>query len=186
MASASIFPSAWEIPVDFTVRKGLSGLIKGDMTIHDAYDNLRFQVRSRLFNSSPWRVKTLLDASGNTLITCVNRQGGWEGFRGNSLDSKDAIFTAHKTVTSPFDAELKVFLMNGSLAQRRLAFRVKVAPFRGPAPFTRRIPSLHRLASPNFKLGKVIHSRHKFRLTVYPRIDHALVAAILVIFFGGH
>lgn len=41
-------------------------------------------------------------------------------------------------------------------------------------------------ASPNFKLGKVIYSRHKFRLTVYPGIDHALVAAILVIFFGGH
>lgn len=74
MASASIFPSAWEIPVDFTVRKGLPGLTKGEMTVHDAYENLRFHVHSRLFNSSPWRVKSLLDAAGNTLITCVNRQ----------------------------------------------------------------------------------------------------------------
>ncbi|CAA7389313.1 unnamed protein product [Spirodela intermedia] len=185
MASASIFPSAWEIPVDFTVRKGLPGLTKGEMTIHDAYDNLRFQVHSRLFNSSPWRVKTLLDASGNTLITCVNRQGGWEGFRGNSLDFKDAIFTAHKTVTSPFDAELKVFLMDGSLAQRRLAFRVKGSPFQRSCTIYKE-NSVVAQANPNFKLGKVIYSRHKFRLTVYPRIDHALVAAILVIFFGGH
>lgn len=36
-----------------------------------------------------------------------------------------------------------------------------------------------------YKLGKPIVGRRKFRLTIYPGIDHSFVVALLVIFFDG-
>uniref|UniRef100_A0A1D1YQ88 Protein LURP-one-related 7 n=1 Tax=Anthurium amnicola TaxID=1678845 RepID=A0A1D1YQ88_9ARAE len=186
MASGgSTFPAAWQIPVDFTVRKGYPGLTKGDLSVYDADGNLRFRVRTRCFGSSPGRAKTLHDALGNPLITCVHHQGRWQGFRGNSWEGEDMIFTAHKTADSPFDTELDVFLMTGNWGQPSLAFRLKGSPFQRSCTIYKG-NSIVAQTNPNYKLRKVVYSRHKFRLTVYPGIDHALVVSLLVIFFGGH
>ncbi|MQM17543.1 hypothetical protein Taro_050515 [Colocasia esculenta] len=185
MASGPIFPAAWQIPVDYTVRKGLPGISRGDITVYDAYGNLRFRVCTHGVTSSPWRAKTLFDALGNPLITCVRHQGGWQGFSGNSWECKDVLFTAQKTTYSPFDTELNVCLVTGNMGQPSLGFKLKGSPFQRSCNIYGG-DSIVAQTSPNYKLGKVIYSRHKFRLTVYPGIDHALVVSFLVIFFGGN
>ncbi|XP_078436247.1 LURP-one-like protein (DUF567) isoform X2 [Wolffia australiana] len=154
MASTSNRPSEWEIPVDFTVRKGKWGLPRGELTIHDANGQLSFIVRSRR------QLKTLVDAAGKKLITCVYRQGGWEAFGGEGFSYLDALFTTHKTVSSSsFYAELRVFWPSGSLAEQRPAFEVKGSPFQRSCTVYHE-SSVIAQASPKFKLGKVIYPRN--------------------------
>ncbi|XP_010921082.1 protein LURP-one-related 7 [Elaeis guineensis] len=180
--NASISPSAWQIPVDFMITKAPLGLTgAGDLTVYDANGNLVFRIK-RCSRPSPHRIKTLFDAMGNPLITVVHHNDGWQAFRGNNYEWKDLIFTVEKTLYSPFKTELEVVLLGRNQGDLKPSFRLKGNPFRRSCTiFTG--DSIFAQTSLCYKLQKVIYSRRKFRLTVYPRNDPVLVMAMLVAFF---
>ncbi|KAJ0979267.1 hypothetical protein J5N97_014741 [Dioscorea zingiberensis] len=180
-SDASLLMSTWKIPVDYKVYKGR---LWGDLTVYDAYGNLVYRVSGRSSSSSPRCIKTLFDAAGTPLISVANLDTGWQGFRGNSWDSKDLVFTVQKAVYSTFKTEIIIFVAGGSVGDPRWTYRLIGSPFRRSCTIYRE-NSIVAQTNLLYKLRKVIYSRHKFRVTVYPEVDHVLVMAMLVIFFGG-
>ncbi|XP_008782602.2 protein LURP-one-related 7 [Phoenix dactylifera] len=182
--SASSSPSTWQIPVDFTITKAPLGLTgAGDLTVYDANGNFVFRIK-RCSNSHPRRIKTLFDAMGNPLITVVHHNDGWQAFRGDNYERNDLIFTVEKTLYSPIKTELEVFLSGRNQGDLKPSFRLKGNPFRRSCTIFNG-NSIFAQTSLFYKLRKVIYSRRKFRLTVYPGNDPVLVMAMLVVFFGG-
>ncbi|XP_039128296.1 protein LURP-one-related 7 [Dioscorea cayenensis subsp. rotundata] len=179
---ASLLMSAWKIPVDYKVYKGRLG---GDLTVNDAYGNLVYRVSGRSFSSSPRSIKTLFDASGTPLISAAFLDSGWQGFKGNSWDSKDLVFTAQKSVYSAFKTEIIISMADGSVEDPKLTYRLIGSPFFRSCTIYQE-NSIVAQTNLLYKLKKVIYSRQKFRLTVYPEVDHVLVLAMLIIFFGGY
>ncbi|WOK93681.1 hypothetical protein Cni_G02381 [Canna indica] len=183
MEEASCYPVAGQIPVDFKLRKSLTG---NGLTVHDSQGRLAFRIGAPPLNgsssSSSRHIKTLFDAAGNPLITVVHHNDEWQGFKGNSQESKDLIFIVKKILYTPFETELHVFLPSANLCCQILSFRLKGNPFRRACTIIQG-NSIVAQTSLMYKLRKIIYSRHKFRLTVYPGNDCVLVLAMLMTFF---
>lgn len=56
-------------------------------------------------------------------------QSGWQGFKGNSWDSKDLVFTAQKSVYSAFKTEIIISMADGSVEDPKLTYRLIGSPF---------------------------------------------------------
>ncbi|CAL9767616.1 unnamed protein product [Musa acuminata subsp. burmannicoides] len=186
METASFFLVDPQIPVDFKIRKSLTG---HGLTVHDAQGSLAYRIcaprRLRCSSSSapnPRLTKTLFDAAGNPLISVVYHNDEWHGFRGNSQELKDLIFTVRKILYSPFETELHVFLSSTNIGDQKPCFRLKGNPFRRACTIISGNSTVAQ-TSLLYKLRKIIYSRHKFRLTVYPGNDCVLVIAMLMAFF---
>ncbi|XP_020276260.1 protein LURP-one-related 7 [Asparagus officinalis] len=184
--SAPIFPSTWQIPIDFMIRKGHLGIIKDNLKVYDAYGNKLYRVTGRSSpssSSSSHRIKTLFDVHGSPMISVVRRDDGWQCFRGNNWDREDSVFTAKIVYDYKFRSELEVFLSGKEIGDQIPNFTLKGNRFwRSCTIYSR--DSIVAQTNPLYRLGRVIYSRHKFRLTVYPGIDHSLVIAMLITFFG--
>lgn len=187
-----IFPATWQIPTDLKIYRGKLVFNRSDMTVRDAYGNSLYRVSARYFSRSSSsssffpssrRVRTLSDSDGNPLLSAVHSNNGWQCFRGNSWEREDLVFTVKSLSDSQFGAELNVFLSGKELEDQIPNFRLKGSPFKRSCTIYSG-DSIVAQTNPLYKLGKVIYSRHKFRLTVYPGVDHALVIAMLVTFFG--
>ncbi|KAG0496445.1 hypothetical protein HPP92_000974 [Vanilla planifolia] len=125
----SIFPSTWEIPTDYVIRKCRIGFKGGDFKVHDAYGNLVYRIESRSFSSSPRRVVALLDASENPLITSVHLDDGWQAFRGYSWEPHDLLFTVHKSVQSTFRTEIEICMSAENPSDEKPKYVLKGSPF---------------------------------------------------------
>ncbi|KAK8914380.1 Protein LURP-one-related 7 [Platanthera zijinensis] len=180
-----IFPTTWEIPTDYTIQKCRIGFKGGDFKVYDAYGYLVYRIQGRSFSTSPRRVATLLDAAGNALITSVHLVDGWQGFRGYSWEPNDLLFSAQKISYSTFKTELEICVSSENLGDQKQKFILKGSPFQRSCTIYLG-DSIVAQANPLYKLKKFIYSRNKFRLTLYPGNDHALVLAMLITFFGGN
>ncbi|XP_077245671.1 LURP-one-like protein (DUF567) [Tasmannia lanceolata] len=181
-SSALVSQVNLQIPIDLIISKGNLGLTRGDISIMDANGNLVFKVSTRFSSSNSTRV--LLDALKNPLISIYSNQGGWQGFRGESREWKDLIFRVERTLHSRLRTELEAFLVGENLGELRSDFRLKGSPFQRSCTIYKG-NSIAAQANPMYRLGKVLVARHKFRLTIYPGFDHAVIVALLVIFFDG-
>ncbi|TVU18850.1 hypothetical protein EJB05_34965, partial [Eragrostis curvula] len=163
------------VPVDFTVVK------KGpEMVLHDATGRLAFRVAA----ASGGVGRALLDGDGGVLVTVRSSgEGEWRAFSGTSWEPRDIIFTAKVISASSSRKEVHVFIPPRST-------------FEDPKPSYRLIGSTFRractiingnsiVAQTNllYKLKKVIYSRRKFRVTIYPGNDHTMVMAMVMTFF---
>ncbi|KAK1265577.1 Protein LURP-one-related 7 [Acorus gramineus] len=178
------YPANPPIPVDFTITKGRLSLILGDLTVYDARGDRVFSVDRRRLKSGDAdaaHTKALVDSAGNPLIT-LHFDGGWKGFRGNSLESKDLIFRVQTTVHSRLRTEMEVFLMGENGVGQKPDLIIKGSPYKRSCTIYMG-SSIIAQTSLMYKLGKIIYGRRKFRLTVYPGADHVLVVALLVVFF---
>ncbi|KAJ8647706.1 hypothetical protein MRB53_000729 [Persea americana] len=187
-------PETAQIPIDLIISKGHLALTRVDFKVTDAHGNLLYRVDSRStdqdgeasFNKKNRRI--LLGVTKNPIISiipCSNNNGGaWQGYRGEGLEWKDLIFRVERTLHSRLRTELEVFFGGENWEGQVPDFRVKGSPFHRSCIIYRG-NSIAAQTSAMYKLGKPIVGRRKFRLTIYPGIDHSFVVALLVIFFDG-
>ncbi|RWR78989.1 protein LURP-one-related 7 [Cinnamomum micranthum f. kanehirae] len=183
-------PGSAQIPIDLIISKGFV-LTRGDLKVTDAHDNLLYRVDSRSTDqdasSKNKNRRILLDATKNPIISiipCNSNGGAWQGYRGEGLEWKDLIFRVERTLHSRLRTELEVFFGGENSEGLVPDFRVKGSPFHRSCIIYRG-DSIAAQTSAMYKLGKPIVGRRKFRLTIYPGIDHSFVVALLVIFFDG-
>jgi len=172
--SAAGYPANVLIPVDLFVSKKHPGLTRGDLGFADASGNIVFKVDRKSSKSSAHKRVLLLDYQGNPLISMHrHHNGSWEGFKGDE-HQKDLIFR----VQWKGKAELEVFL--GDSASE---LRLKGSTFQKSCTIYKGNEILAQ-TSLMYKLRQLFVGRDKFRLTIFPGFaDHALVAALIVIFF---
>ncbi|XP_062171285.1 protein LURP-one-related 7 [Alnus glutinosa] len=174
--SAAGYPANAQIPVDLFVSKKHPGLTRGDLGFADASGNIVFKVDRKSSKSSADKRVLLLDSEGNPLISMHrHHDGSWEGFKGDK-DEKDLIFRVRRKGKTEFE----VFLDDSAseLKLKGSAFQKSCTIYKGNAIIAQ--------TSLMYKLRQLFVRRDKFRLTIFPGfVDHALVAALIVIFHGG-
>ncbi|KAK9124665.1 hypothetical protein Sjap_014267 [Stephania japonica] len=168
-------PPIAQIPVDLFVSRKRSGLTRGALTFRDSSDNVVFSVADRPSS------KLLLDRTGLPLVSIArNPNGVWSGSRENGGEAKDLIFTAEKRLHRPRSRkEVDVVFVGGC------EFQIRGSPFQRSCTVYQG-DSVVAQTSLLYKLGKVLVGRRRFRLTIFPGfVDHTLVVALVLVFFGG-
>uniref|UniRef100_A0A5B7AXH3 Protein LURP-one-related 7 n=1 Tax=Davidia involucrata TaxID=16924 RepID=A0A5B7AXH3_DAVIN len=186
------YQANFEIPVDLFVSKKHHGLTTagGGLSFTDASGNFVFRVDDSRSDKStlPRHKRTLLNASGTPLITIYrNQNGSWQGFRGHNSEEKDLIFRVERTLNTFRRTEFEVFLVGENWEDSKSDFKMKGCPFQRSCTIYKG-NSIVAQTSLMYKLGiqKMFVPRCRFRLTIFPGfVDHALVMALIVIFFDG-
>ncbi|KAM7259094.1 hypothetical protein ACFE04_014835 [Oxalis oulophora] len=197
--SAPIFPSNLPIPVDLFVSKKHRGLPRGVLGFADSDGNVVYKVQREIpeLPSAAKKKKSVLDSLGNTLITLYRYTGGaWEGFKGGEL-----IFKAKRTEKTLTRYEFEVFFIGESNQDAKFELKVKGSPFQrantiyngdsivaqlGELELDFQSLKEKRATSLMYKLNQIYARRSRCRVTIFPGpIDHAVVAALIVIFFDG-
>ncbi|KAF5744462.1 protein LURP-one-related 7 [Tripterygium wilfordii] len=187
-----------QIPVDLFVSRKHPDLTRGDLGFADSSGNIVFRVslesrrrRSSSSSSCSAPKRVLLDAAGVPLISMYRHQNGsWQGYKGNGGcggedKEKDLIFRVERKVKTLTRIELKVFLVGGNST---CELRIKGCPFqRSCTIYTGdSIQSIVAQSNLMYKLHQVFVKRSEFRVTIFPGNDHALVAALILVFLDGH
>ncbi|KAM7522006.1 hypothetical protein LguiA_011908 [Lonicera macranthoides] len=175
-----------QIPIDLFVSKkdrGLVGDRGGTIRFIDSSANLVFNVLPQSHHN-----RLLVDSSANPLISIRRDQNGcWQGFTGDDSREENFLFRVERTVHTLSRTECEVFLVNGDLEGMKSDFKMKGCPFQRSCTIYSG-NSIVAQTSLMYKLGmqKVFVPRNRFRLTIFPGVvDHALVVALIVIFFDG-
>ncbi|CAK9186475.1 unnamed protein product [Ilex paraguariensis] len=175
-----------QIPVDLFVSKKYDG---GNFGFADSSGNLVFRVDRQSDKSTdvPHRNHVLLDASGNSLMSIRrNHNGSWQGFKGDN-SKEDLIFRVERTINTLSKTEFDVFLAAEKCEDSNSDFKMKGSPFQRSCTIYKG-NSIVAQTSRMYKLGfqNIWVSRLRFRLTIFPGfVDHALIVALIVIFFDG-
>ncbi|XP_040992030.1 protein LURP-one-related 7-like [Juglans microcarpa x Juglans regia] len=169
--SAAEYPTNLPIPVDLFVSKIHTGLTRGDLGFADTSGRIVFKVNRQSSKSSANKLE-IVDATGKPVISLHRSDNGsWKGYKGD--DQKDSIFTVRTEKT-----ELLVSLVNPASE-----LKVKGQPSMKSCTIYKGNDIVAQ-TSLMYKLCQLYVSRRKFRLTIFPgSVDHAVVAALIVIFF---
>ncbi|KAG6744343.1 hypothetical protein POTOM_053063 [Populus tomentosa] len=120
------------------------------------------------------------DITGTLIFQIRTMHRRWEAFRGESKEEKDLLFTAKKSKLFQFKTDLDVFLANnkGDVPD----FKVKggyressCSVFLGDS--NTMLAQMHR----RHTLASTILATDSFGVTVYPNVDYAFIAALVVI-----
>ncbi|KAF8007695.1 hypothetical protein BT93_K1635 [Corymbia citriodora subsp. variegata] len=172
--------------VDLAIVRKVMSLTDGSFVVTDASDNILFKVKGRLFSIHDRRV--LVDAAGNPLVTLTEKimsaHNRWQAFRGDSSDPKDLIFTVKRSSMIQLKTKLHVFLSTNT--------NEHVCDFRVEGSWLERSCVIYAGESNNIvaqmhkkhSVQSVLLGKDKFMVTVYPNVDYAFIAAIIVILDG--
>ncbi|EFH41907.1 predicted protein, partial [Arabidopsis lyrata subsp. lyrata] len=116
--------------------------------------------------------RILLDGSGNPIVT-LREKIRWQVFRGGSTEQRDLLYTVKRASMLQLKTKLDVFLGHNK-DEKRCDFRVKgswlehsCVVFAGESD---------AIVAQSVFLGK-----DNFSVTVYPNIDYAFIASLVVI-----
>lgn len=186
--SAPEYQANLQIPIDLFVskKKRGGGGGSGGLRFTDASGNLVYRVERQSHNST--RKRVLFDASENALIHIArNHKGSWQCFKGNGSEESDLICRVDRTLKAFTKTEFEILPAGEIGEESKSDFKMKGSPFYRSCTVYRG-NSILAQTSLMYKLGiqKVFVWRHRFRLTIFPGFeDHALIAALIVIFFEG-
>ncbi|KAG2672948.1 hypothetical protein I3760_13G066000 [Carya illinoinensis] len=171
--SAAEYPTNLPIPIDLFVSKKHAGLTRDDLGFADASGRIVFKVNRQSSKSSANKL-VIVDATGKPVVSLHRSDNGsWKGYRGD--DQKDSIFTVR---TDKSKTELLVSLVNPASE-----LKVNGQPSMKSCTIYKGNDIVAQ-TSLMYKLCQLYVSRRKFRLTIFPgSVDHAVVAALIVIFF---
>ncbi|XP_043703702.1 protein LURP-one-related 7 [Telopea speciosissima] len=173
------------LPIDLFVQKRHQDLKRGELTFTDSSGNLVFRVDGNCSKSTPRPRRLLLDDSGNPIFSIFPCDGRWQGFKGESEECKDLVFRVQRTYFSLLTTELEVFLLDENWGGSTSDFKIRGCPFQRSSTIYKG-NSIIAETSLLYKLRKVIVGRRRFKLTIFPGfVDHALIAALVVIYFDG-
>ncbi|KAI4378855.1 hypothetical protein MLD38_016279 [Melastoma candidum] len=171
-------------PVDLAIVRKVMTIADGSFVVTDLSDNIVFKVRGSVLSLHHRRF--LLDAAGNPLLTLqqkmISAHDRWKAYRGESSDEKDLLFTVKRSsMIQLLGTKLHVFLANNT-SEDRCDFRVEgswlersCVIYAGDSNSV--IAQMHK----KHTVQSMLLGKDRFMVTVYPNVDAAFVAAIIVI-----
>ncbi|EEF28558.1 protein LURP-one-related 15 [Ricinus communis] len=171
-----------QYPVDLTVATKIFSLGENDFKVTDVNGTLIFKLKSKLLSIHDRRY--LKDAAENTLVTLrqkiMTAHRRWEAFRGESTEAKDLLFSVKKSSIIQFKTQLNVFLASNT--SEVPDFKIKgtwrersCTIFLGESNII--VAKMHR----GHNLTTAILETDNFEVTVYPNVDYAFIAALVVV-----
>ncbi|KAF9597730.1 hypothetical protein IFM89_021217 [Coptis chinensis] len=130
---------------------------------------------------------TTAAASGSIQTLCHSSSTvGWQGCRGDSRECKDLIFKVKKSTLQSFlRKDLEVLLFGEYCGEPCPGLKIRGSTFHRSCTIYQG-NSIIAQTSLLYKLHTVTIRRRRFRLTIFPGLfDHALLVALIVIFFNG-
>ncbi|WOL16615.1 hypothetical protein Cni_G25403 [Canna indica] len=169
--------------VDLTVTKKALSLTDSDFSVTDVNGNVLFKVKGVIFSLRDRCV--LLDAAGNPLLTMqqkiLSAHRRWQVFRGESTDPKDALFSVRKSRLLQFKTELDVN-MAANPNEDACDFKIKGSYFeRSCTIYLGDSNCIVAQMSRKHTVKNVLLGKDTFGVTVYPNVDYAFIASLIVI-----
>ncbi|XP_010490512.1 PREDICTED: protein LURP-one-related 15 [Camelina sativa] len=170
-------------PVDLTIVRKMMSLTDGNFAITDVNGNLLFKVKEPVFGLHDKRI--LLDASGTPVVTLrekmVSMHDRWQVFRGGSTEQRDLLYTVKRSSMLQLKTKLDVFLGHNK-DEKRCDYRVKgswlersCVVYAGESDAI--VAQMHR----KHTVQSVFLGKDNFSVTVYPNVDYAFIASLVVI-----
>ncbi|CAK9144501.1 unnamed protein product [Ilex paraguariensis] len=170
-------------PVDLIIVRKLLTLSEGNFTVTDVNGNVMFKMKGKLFSLRDRRV--LLDAADNPIVSFQQKiwtaHRRWQVLRGDSSDSKDLLFSVKKSSLIQFKTKLDVFLASNT-KEDVCDFKIEGSWFERSCAIyagdsSTIIAQMHR----KHTASSILLGKDTFSVTVYPHIDYAFIAALVVI-----
>ncbi|XP_054785370.1 protein LURP-one-related 10-like [Prosopis cineraria] len=170
-------------PVDLAiVRKVLT--VADQFTVTDINGNVVFKLQASLLTLHDRRV--LLDAAQNPVVTLRRKvmtvHDRWQAFRGDSTDPKDLIFTLKRSsLIQLVRTKLDVFLASNTTEQV-CDFKIKGSWLeRSCVVYAGESNTIVAQMHKKHTVQSVMFGKTNFMVTVYPNVDYAFIAALIVI-----
>ncbi|KAJ6803647.1 protein LURP-one-related 10-like [Iris pallida] len=174
-----------DYPVDMTITQKALSLTDGDYSIVDINGNVLFKVKGKVLSIHGQRA--LIDAAGNTVLTMRGKirsmHDRWKIFRGVSTDQKDLLFSVKKSKFIQLKTQLNVYLATNT-SETVPDFQVRgnrhersCTIYLGESNSNVIIAQMRE----QYTFKNVISGRDMFGVTVYPKVDYAFIAALIII-----
>ncbi|WOL06354.1 protein LURP-one-related 15-like isoform X2 [Canna indica] len=169
--------------VDLTVTKKALSITDSDFAVTDANGNVVLKVKGVFFSLRDRSL--LLDAAGNPLLTMqqkmLSAHRRWQVFRGESTDAKDLLFSVKKSRVLQFKTELDV-IMAANTSEDACDYKIKGSYFeRSRTIYLGDSTSIIAQMSRKYTVKNMVLGRDTFGVTVYPNVDHAFIASLIVV-----
>ncbi|XAR68742.1 hypothetical protein NMG60_11000097 [Bertholletia excelsa] len=171
-------------PFDLAIVRKILALTKANFVITDVNENILFKVKGgiKVFNQR----RTLLDAAGNAIVTLQRKMGSahgrWQVFRGESTDPAELLFSAKKSSFMQPKKELNVYLA-GNTTKEVCNFKVQGSWLkRSCVIYAGESSTIVAQMHKKLAAGSILLGKDRFMVTVYPQVDYAFIAALIVIF----
>ncbi|KFK24672.1 hypothetical protein AALP_AA8G010000 [Arabis alpina] len=169
--------------LDMAIVRKLMKLTSGNFVITDVKGNLLFKVKDPVFGLHDKRI--LLDGSGYPVLTfrekIMSMHQSWQVFRGGSTDQRDLLYTVKRSSMLQLKTKLDVFLSH-NIEENTCDFRVKGSwsersciVYAGETDTI--IAQMHRKNTAQ----SVFLGKDNFSVTVYPYVDYAFIASLIVV-----
>ncbi|XP_065007280.1 protein LURP-one-related 10-like [Musa acuminata AAA Group] len=171
--------------VDLTVTKKALSLTGNDFTVTDVNGNVVLKTKGVFLSLRNRRV--LLDAAGNPLLTLQQKiltlHGICRVFRGESTDSKDLLFSVKMSSLLQFFKTKLHVIMASNTNEDACDFKIKGRYFRSSCTVHRgESNSIVAEMRRKITVKSVLLGKDTFSVTVYPNVDYAFVASLILIF----
>ncbi|KAG5088984.1 hypothetical protein GLYMA_01G129100v4 [Glycine max] len=163
------------------VRKVLA--LTDSFTVTDVNGQIVFSLKASLMTLHDHRV--LLDAAGEPVVTLrrklMTAHDRWEVFRGGSTEPKDLIFSVKRSSFFQLKTKLDVFLANNT-KEEVCDFKVKGSWFeRSCVVYAGESLNIVAQMHKKHTLQSIAFGKDNFMVTVYPNIDSAFIATLILI-----
>lgn len=170
-------------PVDLAIVRKVLTITDSNFTITDMNDNILFKVKGRILALHDRC--TLLDPAGNPIVTLQQKimtmHNRWQVFREESKDPVDLIFSVKRSSVFQLKTKLNVYLANNT-AEEVCDFRVEGSLFqRSCVIYAGESSTIVAQMHQKYTAGSILFGKDRFMVTVYPHIDYAFIAALIVI-----
>ncbi|KAK1321260.1 Protein LURP-one-related 15 [Acorus calamus] len=169
--------------VDLTVTKRPISLSGGDFVVTDSDGGVVFKVKGRAIRVRDRRV--LVDAVGNPILTMKEKlwtlHKRWQVYRGDSIESKDLLFSVKRSSFLQVLTELHVFMAQHS--------REDVCDFKVFGNYSDRMCTVSLANSSaaiaqmsrKYTMTNLLLPKDTFKVTVFPNVGCAFITALIVI-----
>ncbi|XP_010428507.1 PREDICTED: protein LURP-one-related 15-like [Camelina sativa] len=169
--------------LDLAIVRKLMKITDGNFVITNVHGNLLFEVKDPLFALHDKRI--LLDASGAKVMTLkgkmVSMHDRWQVFRGGSTEPGDLLYTVKRSHMLQLKAKLDVFLAHNT-EEKRCDFRVKGTWHeRSCVVYAGESDTIVAQMHEKHTVQSVFLGKDNFSVTVYPNVDYAFIASLIVI-----
>ncbi|CAL5388899.1 unnamed protein product [Camellia sinensis] len=170
-------------PVDLAIVRKVLTITDGNFTITDMNDNILFKVKGRILALHDRC--TLLDPAGNPIVTLQQKMmtmhNRWQVFRGESKNPADLIFSVKRSSVFQLKPKLSVYLANNT-AEEFCDFKVEGSWFnRSCVIYAGESSTIVAQMHKKYTAGSILLGKDRFMVTVYPHVDYAFIAALIVI-----
>ncbi|KAF9597732.1 hypothetical protein IFM89_021219 [Coptis chinensis] len=166
-------------PTDLVVKK----MALGDYEIKNVSGNVVFKVKAEFPYYQGRRV--LSDASGVPILSMARKlpsaHNRWQVYRGNSKDPREVIFTAKQPSVVQLSTEIEVFLVDNK--------EENISDYNAKGSLIGRSCTIYKAETntiiaqnqQKLNISGVVLGRNTFMVTVYPQVDQAFIAALIVL-----